>query len=136
MSGQVHTASSVSHTADQEIIATNTGVRLSCTMAAMIGLFGAFLCWAEKDSHVIRRFAVQSTALTVVHALLGIVLLLCGTLLGQLPYFGLLTSLICWLTYISILLLLLYQRIRLMENAWHGRRHTLPMLEKLLRRYY
>ena len=54
---------------NQPLLATNTGVRLACTMAAMLSPFAIFLCWAEKESRVIRRFAVQSTVLALLHLL-------------------------------------------------------------------
>ena len=69
----------------REVLATNTGVRLACTMATMIGLFAIFLCWAEKESRVIRRFSVQSACLTAVHAIVGAAALLIGALLGHIP---------------------------------------------------
>ena len=52
---------------NQPLLATNTGVRLACTMAAMLSPFALFLCWAERESRVIRRFAVQSAALAILH---------------------------------------------------------------------
>ena len=119
-----------------EVIATNTGVRLACTMAAMIGLLGVFLCWAEKESRVIRRYAVQSAVLTAVHAIAGAVLIITGGLLGAIPYFGFLVTLMCWLIYIAVLVALAALRIRLMERAWHGLRYELPALESISARYY
>lgn len=118
------------------VIATNTGVRLACTLAAMMGLFGAFLAWTEKESRVIRRYAVQSASLTAVHLGMGMGLLLIGMLCGSVPYLGLLVSLICWLMYVAMLIILVYLRIKLMENAWHGRGYALPLLERMIRRYY
>ena len=79
----------------REVLATNTGVRLACTMAAMIGLFAIFLCWAEKESRVIRRFSVQSACLTAVHAAVGAAMLLLGMLLGRIPYVGVVYLLKC-----------------------------------------
>lgn len=119
-----------------ELMATNTGVRLACTMSAMIGLLAIFLCWAEHDSRVIRRFSVQSAALTAVHAVLAIVLLLVGSLLGSIPYFGLMIVLGSWLIYIAGLLVLLALRVRLMEHAWHGERYDLPLIEGRLTKFY
>ena len=119
-----------------ELVATNTGVRLACTMAAMMSPFAVFLCWAEKENHAIRRFAVQSCALLVLHAVLAGILLLAGWLLSGVPYLGLLVKLVCYLAYVAGLVALLALRVRLMERAWHGRRCELPMLEGLLARYY
>ena len=122
--------------ASQEQLATNTGVRLACTMAAMCSLFAAFLCWAERESRVIRRFAVQSAALLVVHVLLAAMLAGVGFVCSAVPYFGFLVSLTCWLVYIAAVIVLLAFRFRLMECAWHGRRFDLPLLEKIIRKYY
>lgn len=124
-------ASAVTH-----VLATNTGVRLTCTMAAMIGLFAIFLAWTEKESRVIRRYAVQSAALTAVHLFLAVILLVAGAVCGSVPYLGLLVSLVCWLLYIAVVMILIYLRIKLMENAWHGRGYSLPVLERMIRRYY
>lgn len=121
---------------EQGLLATNTGVRLACTMAAMISLFALFLCYAEKENRVIRRFAVQSSALLGVHlcgaALLGVVSLL----VGSIPYFGFLMTLLGWLIYIAAAVAVLALRVRLMERAWHGRRFELPLMERIIRRYY
>lgn len=121
----------------RDVLATNTGVRLACTMAAMMGLFALFLCWAEQESRVIRRFSVQSAALTALHAALGGMALLLSTLLGAIPFFGLMVTLLCLLGYIAGLILLLITRVRLMQRAWQGVRFALPAaLERLVRRYY
>ena len=120
----------------REVLATNTGVRLACTMAAMCSLFAAFLCWAERESRVIRRFAVQSAALLVVHVLLAAMLAGVGFVCSAVPYFGFLVSLTCWLVYIAAVIVLLAFRFRLMECGWHGRRFDLPLLEKIIRKYY
>ena len=120
-----------------DVVATNTGVRLACAMAAMIGLFALFLCFAEKESRVIRRFAVQSAALTAVHVLAGACALTLGLLLGGVPYFGMMVTLMCWIGYIGCLAALIFLRVRLMERAWQGRRFTFPAAaERLLKRYY
>lgn len=120
----------------QPVMATNTGVRLACTMAAMLSPFAIFLCWAEKESRVIRRFAVQSAALLAVHILGGAVLGLTSFLVGSVPYFGFLMTLLGWLIYIADALVVLFLRIKLMESAWHGRRYNLPLLERLIRKFY
>ncbi len=119
-----------------DLMATNTGVRLACTMAAMIGLFGLFLAFVEKESRVIRRFAVQSAALTAVHAGAAALLLTLGWCLGAIPYFGFMVTLVCWLCYVALLLALIAQRVRLMERAWNGMRCELPILEPICARYY
>jgi len=120
----------------QPLLATNTGVRLACTMAAMISLFAIFLCWAEKESKVIRRFAVQSAALAVIHLCGGALLGVISLLVGSVPYFGFLMTLLGWMIYVAIAVVVLYMRIKLMERAWHGRKFDLPLLECIIRKYY
>ena len=121
---------------DQPLLATNTGVRLACTMAAMLSPFALFLCWAEKESRVIRRFAVQSVALAALHLLGGAALGVISLLVGSVPYFGFLMTLAGWLIYIAVALVALFLRLKLMEHAWHGRRFDLPLAERFIRRYY
>jgi uncharacterized membrane protein len=122
--------------ADQPLLATNTGVRLACTMAAMLSPFALFLCWAEKESRVIRRFAVQSVALAILHLLGGAILGVISLLVGSIPYLGFLMRLLGWLIYTAVALVALLLRVKLMEHAWHGRRFDLPLMEKLTRKYY
>lgn len=121
---------------NQPLLATNTGVRLACTMAAMLSPFAIFLCWAEKESRVIRRFAVQSAALLVVHLCGGALLGVTSLLVGSVPYFGFLMTLLGWLIYIADAVVILFLRVKLMERAWHGRKFDLPLIERLIRKYY
>lgn len=121
---------------NQPLLATNTGVRLACTMAAMLSPFALFLCWAEHESRVIRRFAVQSVALAVIHLIGGAMLAVLSLLVGSVPYFGFLMTLLGWLVYIAAAVVVLVMRIKLMERAWHGRKFDLPLIEKMIGRYY
>ena len=122
--------------ADQPLLATNTGVRLACTMSAMLSPFALFLCWAEKDKTVIRRFAVQSAALLILHLLGGAFLGVTSLIVGSVPYLGFLMTLLGWLIYIAVAVVVLILRIKLMERAWHGRRFELPLLERLTCHFY
>lgn len=121
---------------DQPLMATNTGVRLACTLAAMIGVFALFLCWAEKEKTVIRRFAVQSAALLILHLLGGAFLGIVSLIVGSIPYLGFLATLLGWLIYIAVAIVVLFLRLKLMEHAWHGRRFVLPGIERLAARFY
>ena len=105
-------------------------------MAAMLSPFASFLCWAEKESRVIRRFAVQSTVLALLHLLGGALLGIISLLVGSVPYFGFLMRLMGWLIYIAVALVALFLRLKLMVHAWHGRRFDLPLAERFIRRYY
>lgn len=121
---------------NQPLIATNTGVRLACTMAAMLSPLAVFLCWAERESRVIRMFAVQSTALLALHMLGGAILGIISLIVGSIPYLGFLLTLAGWLIYIAVAVMVLYLRIKLMERAWHGRKFDIPLLERLIRKFY
>lgn len=121
---------------NQPLLATNTGVRLACTMAAMLSPFAVFLCWVEKESQVIRRFAVQSVALSGVHLCGALLLGVISLVVGRVPYFGFLMTLLGWMIYVAVAVVVLAARIKLMERAWYGRKFELPLLERLIRRYY
>ena len=121
---------------NQPVLATNTGVRLACTMAAMLSPFAIFLCWVEKESRVIRRFAVQSSALLLAHLCGGALLGFTSLLVGSVPYFGFLMTLLGWLIYVADAVVVLFLRVKLMERAWHGRKFDLPLIERLIRKYY
>ncbi len=119
----------------REIIATNRTVLLTCTLAAMMGLFAVFLCFAEKRSRAIRHFAGQSAALTGAHVALALTLALIGGLLGAIPLLGFLLRLVCWLLYIAVFIVLTAVRIRMMFFAYQGIRFTLPFIgEKISER--
>ena len=121
---------------NQPLLATNTGVRLACTMAAMLSPLAVFLCWAERESRVIRRFAVQSAALLVLHLCGGALLGIISLIVGSIPYLGFLMTLLGWMVYIAVAVVVLFLRVKLMERAWHGRKFDLPLLERMIRRYY
>ena len=110
----------------REIIATNRTVLLTCTLAAMISLFGLFLCFAEKRSRAIRHFAGQSAALLDIHALLALALFALGSLLGSLPLSGIVLRGLCLVVYLAALMVIIVLRIRMMFFAYQGVRFTLP----------
>ena len=118
-----------------EVIATNTAIRLTCTLCAMCGLLAIFMCWAEKESRAIRHFAVQSAAVTGLHVLCGLALFLVSGLLGSIPFLGFLLTMVCWLVYFALLVVIVVVRARMMLHAWRGIRFTLPGLWRTLERF-
>ena len=66
----------------------------------------------------------------------GAVLGMISFLVGRVPYFGFLMTLMGWLIYIAVAVAVLAIRVKLMERAWHGRRFELPILEFMIKRYY
>ena len=119
-----------------EVIATNTAIRLTCTLCAMCGLLAVFMCWAEKESRAIRHFAVQSSAVSALHILIAAILLLVAKLLGGVPFLGFLLTMVCWLLYFALLVAVVAVRVRMMLHAWRGVRFTLPGLWRMLERFY
>ena len=41
-----------------------------------------------------------------------------------------------YIVLIAVALVTLFLRVKLMERAWHGRKFDLPLIEKLIGRYY
>ena len=119
----------------REIIATNRTVLLTCTLAAMISLFGLFLCFAEKRSRAIRHFAGQSAALMGIHALLALILFALASLLGSLPLIGIVLRGLCLVVYLAALLVIIVLRIRMMFFAYQGIRFTLPVVGERIGRW-
>ena len=111
-----------------QLIATNRTVCLTCTLAAMMGLFAAFLLYAEKESYAIRHNAVQSVALSLLHLAVGLVCLAVGNLAGGIPLFGFVAVLACYLIYFATLVCVVLFRVRLMLHAWRGERYEFPGL--------
>ena len=118
-----------------DVIATNSAVKLACTLAAMCSPFALFRCYAEKSSRAIRSFSVQSVALSVTHLVCAAVLLLGGSMLGVVPYLGFLINLICWLVYLAIVMVLLALRVRMMLAAWRGVKYILPLVGRMAERF-
>ena len=119
----------------REIIATNRTVLLTCTLAAMISLFGLFLCFAEKRSRAIRHFAGQSAALLGMHAVLALAICALGSLLGSLPLIGIVLRGLCLVVYLAALLVIIVLRIRMMFFAYQGIRFTLPVVGERIGRW-
>lgn len=118
----------------QQVIATNSTVKLTCTLASMMSLFALFLCFAEKKSNAIRHFSRQSVGLAAAHLILALVLALLGTLLGVIPFLGFLVNLVCWLCYIAVVIVAVFLRVRMMLFAWRGLKFTLPVIGRRLER--
>ncbi len=118
-----------------EVIATNTAVRLTCTLCAMMGLLGVFMCWAEKESRAIRHFAVQSAGITAAHGLTALLLVLVSTILSGVPYLGFMVNLMGWLLYMVAVVLMVIVRVRMMKHAWRGIAFHTPMIGRYLEKY-
>ncbi len=119
----------------EQLLATNRTVCLTCTLASMLSLFALFLVFAERRSRAIRHFSVQSVGLAAAHLGCGLILLALGALLRPIPILGYVTTLTFLLIYLAILIAALILRVKMMLYAWRGWRFELPVLGPRLRRY-
>ena len=114
--------------APREIIATNRVIRLSCTLSAFLGFFALFLLFVEHESKAIRRFSLQSVALTALHLLAALVMSALGAATSSAPVVVASMNAFCWMVYLCVAVTCLILRIRLMAAAWQGFAFRIPLL--------
>ena len=117
-----------------EIIATNSTIKLTCTLAAFCSLLALFFFFADKRSRAIRLCAVQSLSIALLHVAGGAVLLLLGNVVGAIPFLGFLVTLLCWLVYIALVVVCVIFRVRLMSAAYQGVKFEVPVVGAWLER--
>ena len=111
-----------------QVIATDRTICLSCTLAALTGLSGLFLFFAEEESSAIRHFAVQSMALSICLALCGLAASVVGATLGSIPLMGFVIRVLCWLAFAGAGAGCLALRVRMMLMGWRGVSFTVPVI--------
>ena len=110
------------------LISTNSVINLTCTLCAMSGALGLFFCFADKRSQAVRRYAVQSTALLFVYAIVSVVCYGIGALLGVLPLLGgVLRAALQW-ARAALTILDLAARVKMMFHAYAGEAYVLPLI--------
>jgi len=120
---------------EPEIVSTNQAINLTCTLAAMSGIFALFLYVADKRSNAVRRISVQSVALESMFLGLSIVLWFVGMLFGLIPILGTLIGVALWLVFIALLIGTLFLKYKMMFNAYQGFAYLLPALGERIRRF-
>ncbi len=119
----------------ETVLSANATINLTCTIAASFGLFALFLCFAERDNRVIRRFAVQSAGLFCVMAFASISLAVLGLIVGLIPLIGVVFGALFWAVWLALLAWDILQRVRLMLHAYRGLAYTVPLIGKHCRQF-
>lgn len=120
---------------EPEVVSTNQAVNLTCTLAAMMGLFALFLFFYDKRSKAVRRMAVQSMTLTIGFIAASLGLLILGALLGFIPILGTIIVVIFWIIFIALLILVVFLKVQMMKHAYNGLAYQLPVIGGQLRRF-
>lgn len=119
----------------ETVLSTNATINLTCTLAACCGPFALFLCFAERNNRVIRRFAVQSAGLFCVMAFLSIALAVLGLIVGLIPLVGVVFGVLMWAVWLALMAWDILQRVRLMLHAYRGLAYTVPLIGKHCRQF-
>lgn len=117
------------------IISTNLTVNLICTLCSMLGILGVFFFFAEKRSQAVRRYAVQSTGLFFVVAVITVVLWVLALIFGAIPVFGMVFGGLMRLLMFGVFALNVVGRIRMMFSAYRGEAYVLPLIGAHLRQF-
>ena len=118
-----------------ELVSTSQAVNLTCTLAALSGLFALFLYFADQRSNAVRRVSVQSIGLSAAYLAAGIVIWLVSVTLGMIPFLGFVLKLIFDLIFIALTIVALAFKVRMMMWAYRGYAYQLPVAGRILRRF-
>lgn len=117
------------------ILSTNMTVNLICTLASMLGLFGLFLYFADKRSHAVHRYAVQSTGLFAAVLFASLVLWVCSLAFAWIPLLGWILSAVLNVANLGVLCASAVLRVRMMLHAYRGEAYVLPFIGERLRAF-
>lgn len=117
------------------VISTSQAINLTCTLASLSTLFALFLCFADQRSRAVRRYAVQSVGLGVLHIAAGMACWILSAVLGWIPLAGYYLYILLVAAFIVVSVFVLTLRIRLMFNAYRGLAYVLPSVGQALRRF-
>ncbi len=120
---------------EPEIVSTSQAINLTCTLAAVSGLFALFLYIADKRSIAVRRISVQSIALAGGYLCAAVVLWIVGTLLGLIPILGLMIVIIFWLLFFVLTMASIFFKIQMMLHAYRGEAYQLPLIGGHVRKF-
>lgn len=120
---------------EPELVSTSQAINLTCTLAALSGLFALFLYIADKRSEAVRRISVQSIVLSGGFLGASLVLWLVGTILRVIPFLGVILMVIFWLLFCAVMLAVIYLKVQMMLKAYQGYAYQLPVIGERLRRF-
>lgn len=122
-------------TIKREIVSTSQAINLTCTLSALSSLFALFLYFNDERSRAVRRFSVQSIGLGVMYLFTAMTFLIISFTVGTIPIIGMVIDLILGVAFACITVLVIYQKIRMMQNAYKGYAYLLPLCGQWLRRF-
>lgn len=117
------------------IISTSQAINLTCTLASISALFALFLCFADQRSRAVRRYAVQSTGLGILHLAVGMACWILSAILGMIPVVGYILCILLLIVFIAATGIVAVLRVRLMLHAYRGEAFVLPVVGPTLRRF-
>ena len=117
------------------ILSTNMTVNLICTLASMLGVFGLFLYFADKRSHAVHRYAVQSTGLLAVVVFASLLLWVCSLAFAWIPLLGWILAAIFNVANLVVVCGSVVLRVRMMLHAYRGEAYVLPVIGERLRAF-
>lgn len=117
------------------ILSTNMTVNLICTLASMLGVFGLFLYFADKRSHAVRRYAVQSTGLLALFAFISLLLWLLAAVFSWIPLLGWLFAAVVNAVRVAAVCAYVVLRVQMMLHAYRGEAYVLPVWGERLRAF-
>lgn len=117
------------------ILSTNMTVNLTCTLASMLGAFGLFLCFADRRSHAVRRYAVQSTGLMALFVFVSLLLWLLAAVLSWIPLLGWIFAAAVNAARVAVLCADVVLRVQMMLHAYRGEAYVLPVWGEQLRAF-
>lgn len=118
-----------------DVISTSQAINLTTTLASASLLFSIFLLFADQRSRAVRRYAVQSVGLGVLHVAVALLCWIVSLLIGWAPLIGALVRLILRLVLLAFSALALVLRVRMMYSAYRGVAWVLPLIGPRLRRF-
>lgn len=117
------------------VISSNATINLTCFLAAVMGLIGLLLYFADRHSIAVRRTAVQSATLFVVNCFATAILWVLALAFGAVPLIGGVLSVIFWILWFAYMAFSLVLRWRLALYAYRGQGYVLPLVGKLVRKF-
>ena len=118
-----------------ELVSTSQAINLTCTLAAISGLFSLFLYFADQRSNAVRRISIQSIALSGGYLIVAIILRLASLFFGIIPFLGAIMAFVFGLLFIALSIVVIALKIRMMFQAYRGYAYLLPIVGGALRRF-
>jgi len=120
---------------NHELVSTNQAINLTCTLAALSGLFALFLYFNDHRSRAVRKMSVQSIGLMAGYALSTVCLMACQAFFGLIPIVGVVMGVILWVALVALSLSVVYLKIQMMKQGYQGYAYQLPVIGGWIKRF-